>query len=180
MPRIKVRIVTPGKPDRVFDHELLRDHGPGGIIVSSFVYDGLPGGVFPVKDAGRFREAFADGDHGLLVEYPQGLEVIAVTRDGRLRGYYVNINLPYRRTEDGYEAKDLFLDVWVWADGGFTILDEDEFTEAKKASLITEDESRFANETLGNVVRMINFHRFPPKEVIEFLPVASAPQPPGK
>jgi predicted RNA-binding protein associated with RNAse of E/G family len=95
------------------------------------------------------------------------LEVIAVARDGRLSGYYVNINLPYKRRDDGYEAKDLFLDLWVWADGGFTILDEDEFVDARRDGLVTADEARFAYEALSNTVRMINFHRFPPKEVIE-------------
>lgn len=175
MPEISVRITTPGKAERVFRHELVRDDGPQGVIVSRFAYEGLPGGVFAVKESGRLKEAIADGDDGILVEYPQGLEIIAVTRGGILRGYYVNINLPYKRTDDGYEAKDLFLDVWVWADGGFTILDEDEFAEAKRLALITEDEARFAYESLSNVVRMINFHRFPPKEVIELLPVA----PPG-
>ena len=46
--------------------------------------------------------------------------------DGEQWGWYVNLQLPYRRTERGFETMDLMLDVTIELDGTWRWKDEDE------------------------------------------------------
>ena len=50
--------------------------------------------------------------------------------DGALKGYYCNVTRPARFVDGRVEYEDLFLDLWVGADGIQTVLDEDEFLTA--------------------------------------------------
>lgn len=50
--------------------------------------------------------------------------------DGVLKGWYCNITKPATWTDSRVEYMDLFLDLWVSADGTQTVLDEDEFAAA--------------------------------------------------
>ena len=50
--------------------------------------------------------------------------------DGALKGWYCNITQPASWTDGRVEYVDLFLDLWVGADGTQTVLDEDEFAAA--------------------------------------------------
>ena len=51
--------------------------------------------------------------------------------DGALKGYYCNVTRPARVEDGRVEYEDLFLDLWVSADGIQTVLDEDEFLAAE-------------------------------------------------
>ncbi len=51
--------------------------------------------------------------------------------DGVLKGWYCNITQPAAWTDGRVEYVDLFLDLWVSADGTQTVLDEDEFEAAE-------------------------------------------------
>ena len=46
--------------------------------------------------------------------------------DGPQWGWYVNLQLPYRRTAQGFETMDLILDVTIELDGSWSWKDEDE------------------------------------------------------
>ena len=48
---------------------------------------------------------------------------------GQLKGWYCNITRPAKIELDQVAADDLALDVFVYPDGQFILLDEDEFTE---------------------------------------------------
>jgi protein associated with RNAse G/E len=50
--------------------------------------------------------------------------------DGALKGWYCNVTQPAAWTDGRVEYVDLFLDLWVSADGAQTVLDEDEFAAA--------------------------------------------------
>jgi len=51
--------------------------------------------------------------------------------NGRLRGWYVNLERPQRRTSRGFDYEDELLDVWMPVDGDDPeLLDEDELEEA--------------------------------------------------
>jgi len=56
-----------------------------------------------------------------------------------LKGWYCNITRPATILDDRVEYVDLFLDLWVSADGRQTILDEEEFLAAD-----LDDETRHA------------------------------------
>jgi hypothetical protein len=45
------------------------------------------------------------------------------------RGWYVNLQEPFRRTELGYDTQDLELDIWVLASGGWELKDDDVMEE---------------------------------------------------
>jgi predicted RNA-binding protein associated with RNAse of E/G family len=45
------------------------------------------------------------------------------------RGWYVNLQEPFRRTELGYDTQDLELDIWVPASGGWELMDDDVLEE---------------------------------------------------
>ena len=50
--------------------------------------------------------------------------------DGALKGWYCNITRPAQILDGRLEYVDLFLDLWVSANGAQTVLDEDEFLAA--------------------------------------------------
>jgi predicted RNA-binding protein associated with RNAse of E/G family len=50
--------------------------------------------------------------------------------DGTFTGIYANLLTPVRMIGERWETTDLFLDLWVGADGTVRILDEEEFAEA--------------------------------------------------
>ncbi len=50
--------------------------------------------------------------------------------DGVLKGWYCNVTQPAAWGDGHVEYVDLFLDLWVSADGTQTVLDEDEFAAA--------------------------------------------------
>jgi len=51
--------------------------------------------------------------------------------DDALKGWYCNITRPAKIADDRVEYVDLFLDLWVSADGIQTVLDEEEFDAAE-------------------------------------------------
>lgn len=57
--------------------------------------------------------------------------------DDHLKGWYCNITRPARLEDDAIYAEDLALDVFVYPDGRYLLLDEDEF-----AVLDIDDETR--------------------------------------
>jgi hypothetical protein len=67
--------------------------------------------------------------------------------DGALKGYYCNITRPARFMDGRVAYKDLFLDLWVSAEGIQTILDEDEFLAAD----LDEATRQFARDALAEL-----------------------------
>ncbi|MBS3816369.1 MAG: DUF402 domain-containing protein [Candidatus Thermoplasmatota archaeon] len=82
----------------------------------------------------------------------------------RLKGYYSDIREPPERTEDGYVAKDLFLDYWIDLNGDYVLLDEDEFRSAELPSEIEKKVLEIAEK----LEKMIEEDTYPPKYVEEF------------
>jgi len=58
--------------------------------------------------------------------------------DGGLRGWYVNLERPQRRTARGFDYEDDLLDVWVAVGAAPELLDEDELAEAVRLGFVTE------------------------------------------
>jgi predicted RNA-binding protein associated with RNAse of E/G family len=92
--------------------------------------------------------------------------------DGRWTGYYVDMLEPVRWQHSAPETLepivDLFLDLWIAPDGGFTVLDDDEFEEALAGGHITEAQAQLARETLARLVKSTQRGRFPPQIVKDF------------
>ena len=91
-------------------------------------------------------------------------------RRGVFRGHYVNFIRP-PTFGDRWLVDDLFLDVWVPADGPPTVLDEDELAEAVSRGLVTPEEEerirRLAAEIVERAARGSRWcvRRWPPRVV---------------
>jgi uncharacterized protein len=92
--------------------------------------------------------------------------------DGTWTGYYADVLEPVRWT--GADPRtleplvDLFLDLWVAPDGGYTVLDEDEFAEAIEAGRMTADQITHARRVIGELTGAAERGSFPPAVVKEF------------
>jgi protein associated with RNAse G/E len=77
--------------------------------------------------------------------------------NGALKGWYCNITRPSKFTDGRVEYVDLFLDLWVSADGAQTVLDEDEFLAAE----LDESVRRAAREALSELQPLFKEKRPP-------------------
>ncbi|MFZ5855882.1 MAG: DUF402 domain-containing protein [Chloroflexota bacterium] len=67
--------------------------------------------------------------------------------NGALKGWYCNITRPSKFADGRVEYVDLFLDLWISADGRQTVLDEDEFLAAE----LDEQTRRAARKALNEL-----------------------------
>ncbi len=136
---IIVRYKRPQKEAREWEHRLLLD--TDDIIISDFEFK-------LEKPFSPFGEPLIySGYKGMLFDHLDKWYNVLEVRDekGGFKGYYSDIRTPPVRIENGYEALDLILDVWVYPDGKYVILDQDEFKQnvlpnnLKEAALLTLD-----------------------------------------
>ena len=81
--------------------------------------------------------------------------------EGDLRNFYCNINLPLMFENDVLEYIDLDIDVLVWKDFSFQILDLDEFEKnAEKFEYSSELRGK-TDETLKELLSMLERKSFP-------------------
>ena len=72
--------------------------------------------------------------------------------DDRIKGWYCNLTRPARLTAEAVYAEDLALDLMVYPDGSYRVLDEDEFAALKLRPAEREQALR-ALESLKRMVR---------------------------
>jgi predicted RNA-binding protein associated with RNAse of E/G family len=162
MKEIKLRFVRLPDDIATWTHELL--HQDESVIISKFRFSGLKR---PSEIKGR---VVVDNEYmGICYEFvDKGYEIIKVfDLDERLTGYYCNINTRPRLFEGGYEVVDLFLDVWVFPDLEYSVMDEDEFECALEKGLIGEKERAFAQTVLRGIIGDLEEGKFPPRIVDE-------------
>lgn len=163
MPKVKVRIKR--LPDDVeeWEHELLLDRPE--MIISEFIFSGLPQ---PATVDGR--TITENGYRGMLFEFVDDwYEIIKIwNHEGEFVGYYCNINFPPTRFEGGYEAIDLFLDLWVSPNLAYHILDEEELVEAVEMGLVDGKTELKAREVLKKLIDVVESGEFPPAIVNEY------------
>ncbi len=100
------------------------ERGEGGLKLEAFFdREDLPFMNVTLKRGDRFVETYyRDRWYNIFEIYDRDDEV--------LKGWYCNITRPANFVDDRVEYVDLFLDLWVSADGAQTVLDEDEFLAA--------------------------------------------------
>lgn len=134
------------------------------VIASEFTFKWLPK---PFEIMGRV--VINNGYRGTCYELIGHWMEIIEARDmgGKVTGYYCNINTPPRikwkgKEIESYRVTDLCLDVWVFPDGRYTILDEDEFAHALENGWISKAEGERAGEAVDKVIGWIKSGYFPP------------------
>jgi predicted RNA-binding protein associated with RNAse of E/G family len=104
---------------------------------------------------GRIR--FVHGDRFLEHYYPgRGYAIWQIERpDGEVKAWYCNISTPVRQENDVLTFDDLLLDVLAYPDGGYVVLDRDEFEEARRHGLPAEYAQQ-AETALAAVLALVN------------------------
>jgi hypothetical protein len=72
--------------------------------------------------------------------------------DGSLRGWYVNLERPQRRTPRGFDYEDDLLDVWVPVGAEPELLDEDELEEAVRRGFVSGERAAEIRKNADRVV----------------------------
>jgi len=72
--------------------------------------------------------------------------------DGSFRGWYVNLQAPMRRRPDGFDTRDLQLDLVVAPGGAVTWKDEDHLEQAVELGLLSDDDACLARAEAERVL----------------------------
>ena len=95
------------------------------------------------------NDLFGDWTHVLRLTHRGQLRVtrrgdpfsvfLFTNKDGSLRGWYVNLERPQRRTAIGFDYEDDLLDVWVALGAEPELLDEDELAQAVELGFVSAE-----------------------------------------
>lgn len=85
--------------------------------------------------------------------------------DGTFTGLYANVLTPVVMNGTDWDTTDLFLDVWMGADGGVEILDRDEFDAAVDAGWVDADTAARALAEAERLAADARAGAWPPAEV---------------
>lgn len=96
---------------------------------------------------------------------------VAVTCDGNgvIRSYYCNINLPVERGEGRITYVDLDLDLWVYPDLTYKVLDEDEFLAHSVKYGYPPEVIALARQALADLIGVVESRGYPFDGTIERL-----------
>ena len=91
---------------------------------------------------------------------------------GEFRGYYADAveMIDWQGSDPRSLAPivDLFLDIWIWPDGRYEILDEDELADALRQRYVSAGQAELAHRTIGQIAAGVEAGSFPPVEMREF------------
>ncbi len=119
---------------------------PGGVLLRArWTRPPLPLGYTTFETGDRFREEFYTDRWYSIFEIR--------TAQGALKGWYCNIAEPATISGAVIACRDLFLDLWVAADGTTTVLDEDELEADTTLDTLTREQARAALAELQRMVR---------------------------
>jgi uncharacterized protein len=105
--------------------------------------------------------------------------------DWTFLGWYVDLQAPYARTDDGFESEDYVLDLLIDPDGSWRWKDEDEFAAAQRVGRFSAEQASAIRAEGAAVVEAIESRRWPldagweawrpdPSWVVPRLPMGSA------
>ena len=81
--------------------------------------------------------------------------------DGAFRNYYCNINMPPVFKNGVLDYVDLDIDVLVWPQSRYQILDEAEYMENAQRYVYPETVKTAVADTLAELITLINDHKLP-------------------
>ena len=101
--------------------------------------------------------AFLPGDRFVEYYYPgRGYAIWQVEQpDGAIKGWYCNVSTPVQEVDGTLTFNDLLLDVVVYPDGRWSVLDRDEFEAARRDGL-PERDALAAEAALAELVALIH------------------------
>lgn len=112
------------------------------------VYDGLK----TVKEPGDIALTEAKvGEWDFKTRY--------FSKDGKLKGTYVNLNTPIELYPYSVRYVDLEIDVCVWPDGKIEILDEEKFENAEKEGIVTQKLVEIVKDKLHGIMKGLSIEQ---------------------
>ena len=81
--------------------------------------------------------------------------------EGVLRNFYCNINQPPMLSRDVLDYVDLEIDILVWRDFSFEILDLDEYEDTALKYSFSDEIKNKVVESMNNLLEMIKERKFP-------------------
>ena len=81
--------------------------------------------------------------------------------DGGLRNFYCNISLPFKFTENVLDYVDLDIDILVWKDFSYEILDREEFEENAKRFSYSDKMRKKVRATENELISLIETKTIP-------------------
>lgn len=106
------------------------------------------------------REDFASGESCVYFKHGWKISKFFNT-DGSLKYWYCDIiNYEYYEEEDKYILNDLLLDVIVYRDGSYEVLDEEELEDALKEGIVTNELAEEAKNKLNELLKIIKNGKF--------------------
>lgn len=99
---------------------------------------------------------FVQGDRFLEFYYPGRHYAIwqVEDRDGRLKGWYCNVSTPVREDASALRFRDLLLDLLVYPDGSWSVLDREELEQARRQGL-APDLAEQAEAAIGELLALL-------------------------
>jgi hypothetical protein len=142
-----------GKFRYAWTGELIIDEPPVLVIAAAWQGPGEPAvGEIRFEMGDRFTEYY-------YLDRPCALWKIEQP-DGAVKGWYCNVNTLPARKDDVLSFNDLILDVLVYPDGRFMVLDRDEFAAARDAGLPRE-QAQLAERGIAEIIWLLH-HGAPP------------------
>lgn len=92
-------------------------------------------------------------------------------KEGKLLYWYCDIidyDLKQEEGEEVYTLIDLLLDVKVYEDGSYEVLDEEELEEAFQTGLVTEEQKEKSKKRVRELIQIIERGEFPPIQNINY------------
>jgi hypothetical protein len=120
---------------------------------------------------GEFAEEVKHSDLGLIKKGTVSYEYYWLDRwynvfrfhepEGDLRNFYCNVNMPPIFENESLDYIDLDIDVLVWKDFSYEILDLEEFESNSLRFNYSSNVIENARKSLYELIRMINQRQFP-------------------
>lgn len=81
--------------------------------------------------------------------------------DTNFNGYYCDICTPIKRIPDGFTTTDLILDLWIFPNGQYRILDKQEYDQAVKKGWISKALQKNVETELHRLIELVEAKKFP-------------------
>jgi hypothetical protein len=137
-------------------------------LLATYIAEGapfrFPAGDWPTPD-GRHPWHGKERWHGhgvLMLQRPGESYAIWVFWSGPARefhGWYVNLQEPFRRTAIGYDTQDLELDIWVPAEGGWELKDDEVLEDRVREGRFTPEQVAEVRALAGRITRGLDAGR---------------------
>ena len=162
-PRVRIHYRRPPDREQVFDQTVLCERDDV-IVTLAESMDFDP----PMRVDGEV--ALEQGSSVVWFTFPGAWHDIGSFHraDGTFTGFYANVITPPEMEGNVWRTTDLYLDVWLAADGTARLLDEDEFDEAVGRGLVDPETAAQARDEAARLLTEAESGSWPPPIVMEW------------